>query len=134
MRSKQDRAEIACGTGFVADRTKGPSLSETANMYAAHQQPLNEYDALMRCDFDEYPTEPTHPEINLDELEADLTDKERSVLAFVVYGGMSLSKAGVELGHEFPRNGQPTPYSKTAVNELKNSALAKIRLRLETND
>lgn len=126
MRTKQDRAEIPCGTGFQPDRTTGPSLSDTHTMWDAHREPINEYDALMRCDFDEYPEEPKYPEELITMVEGILTPKELAVVNFLVYGGMSLAVAGRYLGEEFPRKDMPTPYSKMAVTQLRNSAFRKI--------
>jgi len=132
-RSKQDRAEIPCGTGFVPTGTGGPSLSDTTTLWDAHREPINEYDALMRCDFDQYPVE-CEDSTFLVEMEALLTPKEKAVIGFLVYGGMSLYQTGRYLGAEFPRKGVPTPYSKMTVSNLRDSALAKMRNYLETQN
>lgn len=128
MRTKQDRAEIPCGTGFVPDRNAGPSLSDTHTLWDAHRLPIDEYDALMRCDFDEEPDDwGIQPDLfAIIEQAGILTDKELAVVNFMVVGGMSLAVAGRYLGAEFPRNGAPTPYSKMAVSQWRNSAFAKI--------
>jgi hypothetical protein len=126
-RSKQDRAEVPCGTGFVIDRTSGPSLSDTSTLWDAHRVPDSEYESLMVCDFGQETTANPYPEIFLQKLEAVLNPKELAVVQFLVYGNMSLSMAGKYLGAEFPRNGVPTPYSKMAVTQIRNSAYAKLK-------
>lgn len=132
-RSKQDRAEIPCGTGFVVDRANGQSLSDTTTLWDAHRVPDSEYEALMVCDFGQEPKENPYPPEFLAKLEAILTPKELAVIQFIVYGDMSLAVAGKYLGAEFPRNDVPIPYSKMAVLQIRNSALTKLREAIEND-
>lgn len=128
-RSVQDRREIPCGTGFNADRTTGPSLNDTRTPWDAHREPINDYQALMDTDFDEEP-ERIHDDSLIRFCESVLDEREKAVIAFTVYGGMSLAEAGRYLGAEFPRNGVPRPYSKMTVSNLKQSAVDKMRKHL----
>lgn len=137
--SKQDRHEVPCGTGYAQGDSdghyRGGSLTVDTTLWDAHRQPENEFEALMVCDFGEEP--PAHHDpMFLDEIEtaSQLTDRERATLGFVVYGGMSLQKAGYYLGAEFPRKGVPYPYTKTSVARFRASALAKIRKHLEETE
>ena len=124
-RSKQDRAEVPCGTGFIIDRGNGQSLSDTHTLWDAHRVPDSEYEALMVCDFGQEPQENPYPELFLQKLEAVLTPKELAVVQFLVYGSMSLSMAGKYLG---------TPYSKMAVTQIRNSAFAKLKEAIQNED
>lgn len=129
-RSKQDRNEVPCGTGYQPLSARGPSLSETKSLYKAHREPINEYDALMQCDFMEEPEEPEDGAF-LTETMACLTPKEQAVVNFVVMGDMSYWDAGRILGAEFPRKGIPKPYSKTTIGNIYNRAINKMRKHLE---
>lgn len=134
MRTRQDRMEIPCGTGFSPDRMAGPSLSDTTTLWDAHREPVNGMEALMSADFDEYPDGPVADSSFLEEMESILTPKEAAVINFMVFGQMSLTTAGRYLGAEFPRRGVPKPYSKNAVRNIQMAALAKMRKYLEDND
>ena len=128
-RSIQDRREIPCGTGFNPDRTTGPSLNDTRTPWDAHREPINDYQALMDTDFDEEPAT-LHDSKLLEFCESVLDEREKAVIGFRVYGGMSLAQAGRYLGAEFPRNGVPRPYSKQTVSNLEQSAIVKMRKHL----
>jgi DNA-directed RNA polymerase specialized sigma24 family protein len=129
-RSKQDRQEIASGTGYSADRTRGPSLVDTHGLYDAHRPPENEYQSLMEADFGQEPVDPFPQETLITDAMAALTPIEAAVVSFIVFGGMSLREAGRYLGAEFPRNGVPTPYSKMGVSDIYKRALRKMRATL----
>jgi hypothetical protein len=124
--------EIPCGTGYNVDNVRGPSLSDTTTLWDPHRHPDSEWEALQSADFDEYP-EVVVPDSFLAEMESLLTPKELAVISFMVYGQMSLTQAGRYLGAEFPRRGQPRPFSKNAVRNIKMAALAKMRKHLEEN-
>ncbi len=132
-RNKQDRHEYPSGTGYVPPSERGPrtaSLVENAPLWGPHNVPDDEYEALMVCAPWEEPQqsqEELDVERDLQEmLLSELTPKERTVIELVVYGQMSLSQAGVMLGHECGR----LPYSKAGVAKLRDSALAKLRAAL----
>jgi hypothetical protein len=122
--------EIPCGTGYNVDRLRGPSLSDTTTLWDAHRKTTNPYEALQSADFDEYPDVPGES-LFLSEMESLLTPKELAVVSFVTYGQMSFSQAGRYLGAEFPRKGQPTPFSKNAVRNIYVRAINKMRKHLE---
>lgn len=134
MGQSRHRKEIPCGTGYSSD-PNSRSLSERSGLYDAHRPGINDYEDLMRCDFDEFPQETNLPLQGIwYTLEELLTPKELAVINFVVVGGMSLAVAGKYLGAEFPRRGVPTPYSKMAVSQLRDTAIAKIKHHLQETD
>ena len=122
------------GLGFVRDN--GPSLVDNRPLYGPHLVPENEYQALMECDFGE------DPKMSATEREADwalfqqklesagLTEREMIVVDCVVFGQMSLSKAGEVLARS---EGTNKPYSRQHIYRIRNSAYAKLRAVFEQN-
>lgn len=133
MRTKQDRMEVPCGTGFSNDISWGPSLKDTETLWDPHRYPINDYEGLLTADFGEHPMWEDNGEL-IDMITACLNPKEKAVINFVVFGGMSLTQAGKYLGAEFPRKGQPYPYSKQTVGNIRDRALEKMRTFLEGNN
>lgn len=123
------------GTGYRESSygTRFPSLVDTTTLWDPHREPINEYDALMRCDFGEEPAD-IPDGMFLAEMESVLTPKEWAAINFRIIGGMSLELAGKYLGAEFPRKGVPMPFSKQAVSNIVNGGLKKLRNHLERKD
>lgn len=135
-RTKQERREVPCGTGYAADTagTRRVSLVDTHTMYDTHRPPASMYEAVMVADFDEQPRIPQSSFLEEMETAAGLTERERAVLAFTVYGGLSLRVAGQYLGAEFPRKGIPKPYTKPTVAAWKQRAINKLRDHIERTE
>lgn len=129
-RSKQDRMETPCGTGFSNDFTRGPSLKDTETLWDAHRYPINEYEGVMSADFLQHDMWEDDGSL-IEFLTSCLTPQEKAVIDFVVFGDMSLAQAGKYLGAEFPRKGIPKPYSKQTVGNIRDKAVAKMRKFLE---
>lgn len=141
-RDKQDRHETPVGVRYTPNssgdagdhsdfgsRKRDGSLVDTRPLWGPHNVPNTIEEALIVCAPFQEPQlslEEIHPE-EMEVALALLTDKERSVIEFLVFGQMSLSQAGVWLGEEYGRK----PYSKQGVSNIRDSALRKMRKHYE---
>ena len=136
-----ERHEYPSGLGYVPDgeqdwfssgvRNKRTSLIDNRPLYGPHMVPINEYQALMECDFNE------HPAMTEQEREADwllfeekislaqLTDRERVVVDCIVFGNLSLTQTADYLARHESKN---KPYHKQTIHNIRNVAFAKLRV------
>ena len=135
-RTVQDRHETPVGVRYNSDsvdadgsRRYDGSLVDNRPLWGPHHIPDTELEAIMVCAPGETPRvsfEELEPE-KLEQALACLTEKELAVIELVVFGGMSLAVAGGWLGAEYGRR----PYSKQAVSNIRDGALAKLREHYE---